>query len=80
MIVHALIKPNKKTNRAYWQNPDESDQDKRVLVIEVVAPPIENKANHQAIKVLADFFKVSPSSISIIHGLSNKHKTFFIKK
>ena len=42
--------------------------------VRIDAPPIKDKANKRLIKVLAEHFKVSESSISIIKGLKSKNK------
>jgi uncharacterized protein (TIGR00251 family) len=36
--------------------------------------PIENRANEAIIKILADYFNVSASSVEIISGFKSKHK------
>ena len=49
-------------------------------VIKTTKLSIENKANEDIIRQLADYFHVSKSLITLIHGASSKHKTFFIEK
>ncbi len=41
-------------------------------------PPLENKANKEIIKSLADFFKTKKSNIILLSGEKSKHKTFNI--
>ncbi len=41
--------------------------------------PVEGRANEAIIKILADYFNVSASSIEIISGLKSKHKKVEIK-
>ncbi|MCX6766020.1 MAG: DUF167 domain-containing protein [Candidatus Moranbacteria bacterium] len=36
--------------------------------VKLTAPPVDNKANDMLIKVLADYFNVSKSSLRIIGG------------
>lgn len=40
----------------------------------VKEPPIKGKANYAIIKLLADYFKASPSSIKIISGYTSRQK------
>lgn len=42
--------------------------------ISVKARPIENKANLEIIKILADYFNVPKSNVKITSGLSSKRK------
>ena len=42
--------------------------------VKVTAPPEKGKANEEVIKLLADYFNVSKSSISIIGGKSTRVK------
>lgn len=49
-----------------------------VYRVRLTAPPVEGKANDQLIKVLADYFKVSKSQISIKTGKTSKTKLVII--
>jgi len=40
----------------------------------VKAPPKENKANRELLKILAEYFNVSQSQIHILKGLKSKTK------
>ena len=44
------------------------------LKIRLTSPPVDGAANKTCIKFLAKCLGVSPSSISIVSGLSNKNK------
>jgi uncharacterized protein (TIGR00251 family) len=46
----------------------------RSYKIKVDAPASKNKANKRLIEILAEHFKVSKSSISIIKGLKSRNK------
>ncbi len=48
-------------------------------IISVKAEPVDGKANEAIIKLLADYFDVSKSSITLISGQSSKQKVFEIK-
>jgi len=50
-----------------------SDSDFKVSV---KARPQEGRANSVIIKTLAEYFKISPSCISLISGFSSRQKTF----
>ncbi len=45
----------------------------------VKEPPVENKANQAVIKVLAEYFGVSKSRVSILSGFKSKQKLVEIK-
>lgn len=49
-----------------------------VYKIYVSAPPEKGKANKKIIELVADYFKVKKSSVSIISGLRSKEKTIKI--
>lgn len=42
--------------------------------IKTTAPAINNQANSAVIKIVANYFKIAPSLITIIRGEKNKHK------
>ena len=42
--------------------------------VKIKAPPVDGKANDMLIKVLAEYFKVPSSCISIVGGKSTKRK------
>lgn len=52
---------------------------KEWFVISVKEPPVQGKANTAIIKMLAEFFKISSSNITLISGASSKNKVFEIK-
>lgn len=47
--------------------------------IRVDAPALKNKANERLVEILAEYFKVPESSVSIIKGLKSKNKIVEIK-
>lgn len=66
MIIDVKVIPrSKKTN--VKQEPDR-------LKVYLTAPAIEGKANSLLIEVLADFFKVKKSAVSIIKGNKSREK------
>ncbi|MCX6759390.1 MAG: DUF167 domain-containing protein [Candidatus Nealsonbacteria bacterium] len=72
MKISVRVKPNakeekvKKINETYFE-------------ICVKEPPIKGKANKAIIRVLADYFDISPSRINIISGFKSKEKILEIK-
>jgi uncharacterized protein (TIGR00251 family) len=48
--------------------------------VHLMTEPVRGKANRQLIKILADFFKIKPGSISIISGLQSKKKIIRINE
>ncbi len=44
------------------------------FIVAVVEPPQDGKANKAVVKILAKYYQVSPSKISIVSGLKNKQK------
>lgn len=42
--------------------------------VSVKAPPIQGRANEAIIKVIAEFFRVSPSRVKIISGYKSRQK------
>lgn len=55
-----------------------SHSDEGVYKVYVSVPPTESRANQRVIELLADFFKVKKSQITIISGLKSKEKTIEI--
>ncbi len=67
MRITVRVKPGAK--HAEIQKIDEQN-----FIISVKEPPIEGRANKAVIKVLAEYFKTSPSKISIVSGHVSKIK------
>lgn len=42
--------------------------------VAVNVPPVEGKANGRVVKLLAKFFSVPPSTITILHGMQGRKK------
>ncbi|MFH1653536.1 MAG: DUF167 family protein [Pseudomonadota bacterium] len=49
------------------------------LAIAIAAPPVDGAANENLIKFLSKELKIPKSSISIIKGVSSRHKTLLIQ-
>ncbi len=48
------------------------------LAVKLTSPPVEGKANKQLIKFLGKKLGVSPSSISIVRGITSREKVLFV--
>lgn len=72
-----LVKPNKKENKVYWQNSSDKSE---ILIVETKEPPIEGRANDSVIELLAEFFGISKTNISIKSGKKARVKTIIIDK
>ena len=49
-------------------------------VVKTTKPAVENKANEDIIRQLANYFHTSKSLITLVRGTSSKHKIFSIGK
>jgi len=73
MKISVKVKPNAKVNLVQEIGKDQ-------FLIKVKAPPKENKANIELIKILSEYLKVPKSQISIFSGLKSKQKILEIGK
>jgi len=48
--------------------------------VQVKEPPEKGKANKTVVRVIAEYFKVAPSRVSLISGFSSRQKIFEINK
>jgi uncharacterized protein len=51
----------------------------RILKVKVNQPPEDGRANKAVIEILADYFKVKKSAVSIISGETSRNKIIEIK-
>lgn len=49
-------------------------QDDESYIVRVRTPPIEGKANERVRELLAEYFKISKSSVEIVSGFKGKKK------
>ncbi len=73
MKISIRVKPNSKENQVEETGPNE-------LLVRVKAPPQENKANQEVVKILSKYFQVPRSRISIVSGLQSKQKIVKIEE
>jgi len=71
MIFHVHVKPNTKADSITVKENNELD-------VRICAAPVDGKANKYLIGYLSKIFKVSKSSVVILKGLNNPHKTIEI--
>lgn len=70
MIVQAVIKPNSKHREEVVELEDGS------LVVYTKEPAIEDRANKDAIKLLARKYNTNRSRVNLIRGQTSKLKVF----
>lgn len=71
MKVSVIVHPNSKRERIEKDLLDN-------LHVYVNQPPLEGKANKATISTLADYFKVSKTSVKLTSGAKSKYKLFEI--
>jgi len=71
MIINVKVNSKAKKNLVKKETED-------LFRVYVTAPAIKGKANKAAIELLADYFDVSKSMISILSGKKNRHKVLKI--
>jgi len=50
--------------------------DETNFIVLVKEPPKDGKANRAIIKVIAAYFKITPSRVNLVSGFSSKQKVF----
>lgn len=73
MKISVVVHPNAKKPRI------EKDL-LETLHVYVNQPPLEGKANSATISSLADYFKISKTSVKLVSGTKSKYKLFEILK
>ncbi len=71
MIFRVHVKPNAKTDSITVKESNE-------LEVRICAAPVDGKANKYLVAYLSKIYKVSKSSVVILKGLNNPHKTIEI--
>lgn len=71
MKITVLVKPNSKVEAV-----EKIGEEYKVYVNK---PPHEGQANSRAIKLLADYFDIAASSVSLVRGSKSKKKIFEIE-
>ena len=83
MKIVVKVKTQAKVESVCRINQPSLGLDKKVELptykVSVKAAPVDGKANEAVIKLLADYFAVSRSAISLISGQSSKQKLFSIE-
>lgn len=72
MKIIVKAKPNSKENKI-------EKIDDHSYIVSVNAPPIGGKANAAIVKLLADYFDISPSMVEIVSGYTARTKVVEIK-
>ena len=69
--ISVFVKPNSKIESVDMQEDGS-------YIVRVNVPPVDGKANDRTIELLAKFFKLSKSSVTLINGHKGKKKVFEI--
>ena len=72
MKISIKVVPNAKQNEIAEDGFDEGGA--RIIKVRVNQPPEDGKANKAAIELLAKYFKVKKSAVSIISGDTSRNK------
>ncbi len=67
MQLQVKVKPNSK-------KPGLEEQEDGSWIARVNAPPVDGKANEALIRIIADHFGVSKSSVTILSGAGSRNK------
>lgn len=70
MKLTALLKPNSRHRQEVVKNPGGT------YTIYTKAPALENRANNEAIMLLAQHYKVPKSSVRLVRGATSRQKVF----
>ena len=72
MNIHCIIKPNTKHDEGV-------ELIEETYVVRVKAPATEGKANDAAKRLLARYFAVPPSHVTLTAGRTSRYKTFAVQ-
>ncbi|UZQ55301.1 DUF167 domain-containing protein [Trichothermofontia sichuanensis B231] len=67
MKKQVKVKPNAKRQQVVEQSDGS-------LLVYLKSPPVDGKANQELIRVLADYFQVTKSQVSIQQGMTSRTK------
>ena len=70
-ILEVLVKPGSKKPGITRENG--------LLVVRVRERAVDGKANNACVRALAAAYGVAPSSVALVRGARNRHKSFEIK-
>lgn len=74
MLFYVLLKPNSRHRQEVIENDDGS------LTIYTKSPAIENRANKEAIELLAKHFNVPKTRVKLIKGETSQQKVFAVNE
>ena len=72
MIISVRVSPNAKKSEIIKMGED-------IFKIKVDAPAEKGEANRRLVEMLADYFKISESSVSILKGFKSRNKIVEIR-
>ena len=73
MKIEVQVKPNSR-RESVEKLPDGSYK------VALNAPPTEGRANERLIEMLAEFFKVAKSSLTIVRGVTGRRKVVLVSE
>lgn len=73
MKINCHIKPGSKHDESVELDGD-------VYIVRVKAPAVEGKANEATRRVLAKYFGVPPSRVSLVRGHTSSYKVFEVEQ
>ena len=83
MRIFVKVKPNSKENKVEEPPQRLLQTDERMndyYTVSVKEPPTEGKANDAVLRVLAEYFDVSRSQVTLVSGAVSKIKVFEIMR
>lgn len=69
--ISVVVKPNSRVKKI--------EKNQNYYAIWVTEPPIEDRANHALISILAEYFRIPKANVRIIAGHKSKRKIVEIK-
>ncbi|MEK7447820.1 MAG: DUF167 domain-containing protein [Patescibacteria group bacterium] len=74
MKIQGKVRTSAKTDSVSF------DEEKNLYIVSTKAPPVEGRANEAVIKLIAGYFKVPKSEITLKTGQKSKIKVFEIDR
>jgi uncharacterized protein len=71
VLLTLRVSPNASANSISTERPD-------ALLVKLTTPPVEGRANKDAIKLLAKRLGIAPSKIEIVRGKASRDKVVLI--
>ena len=79
MRISVKVKPASRQENIEKIGPPKGEAGEEQYQISVKEPPAQGRANKAVIKLLAEYFQVSPSRVSIVSGHTSRTKIVEIR-